>query len=144
MSYVKPDHRCEINPEALKICQLSEVDIDCAPNETFVARAFQSFLYTGGPRLRFAGFNCPFDIGFLTELFYRCNIDATEFYDTKEPLDILWECKKRFKKPADVPNHKLVTMGPHILGSEFKGAHDGLSDIHQTLKIARKLLLETA
>lgn len=93
----------------------------------------------GAAKMVFAGYNCPFDYGFIIELMIR-NGDAIGNYFTGQFIDVL-ELVKRGSKEGKLPyttDKKLGTMCK-ALGVPLDNAHAADADILATRELAVKL-----
>lgn len=135
-SYVKPPPGLVVEDGALKANKICRKFIPGFPEERFVARSLHSFIAVGEFPLRFAGFNCPFDLGMLDLMKTRVGILEWGYKvpEKEGPLDLLTECRKRYK---ELPSRSLDAMRAHF-GYSSAGAHDALQDTYATLRIARK------
>jgi len=136
MSYVKPHPELEVTKEALAINQLVWEDLQRAPQENTVASALHNFASLVGHAGRFAGYNCQFDLEFLSLMWQRHNI-ATVPYQVPW-LDIYTASKSILGNNLGLPNFKLASVANYF-GVNAAGAHDALEDLFMTIEIARRL-----
>jgi DNA polymerase III epsilon subunit-like protein len=136
MSYVQPHPTLKITDEALQINQLRREDLQNAPDEKSVALALRHFarLVSGAPR--FAGYNCPFDLEFLTFVWKRHDLLPVPY---QVPwLDICSLARLRLESSATLPNFKLASVANYF-GLNIQGAHDAVADLIMTIEIAKRL-----
>lgn len=139
MSYIKPHPELTVTKEALAINQLDWDYLQNAPEESFVAAALQQFALLRGKKGRFAGYNCQFDLEFLTSMWKRQSIEN----DTSVPyhvpwLDIYTCAKSKLGNNSGLPNFKLASVASYF-GINTSGAHDALQDLFMTIEIAKQL-----
>jgi DNA polymerase III epsilon subunit-like protein len=121
-----------LDDKALEVNNLTREQIATFPDERWVARAYQNFVATGDD-LRFVGFNAPYDLEMIAAFLERQGIGDLGF--VMPWLDLLPESRKHLK-PANLNNHKLVTVSKH-LGIDTEGAHDAMFDVYACLQIMR-------
>lgn len=131
---VKPlDTSLKIEDGALAINHLTREQIERDGVDEASAMTVFAALCNCYPGLIFAGYNAPFDVGFVNASLDRCGISQPyliPWYDTL-PL-------ARKKLGRATPNHKLVTVAKHF-GIDIENAHDALVDIHATIRVERAL-----
>jgi DNA polymerase III epsilon subunit-like protein len=138
MSYIQPHPELLVTQEALMINQLSLDRLQTAPPEKAVALALSHFARLIGPPPRFAGYNCQFDLEFLSYLWQRHDLLPAPY---QVPwLDIYAVAKSRLGADAGLPNFKLASVADHF-GLNTTGAHDALADLIMTIEIAKLLQL---
>lgn len=123
----------------------SEEEIRAYPPEAEIFPRIQEVLArnsgNGAEKMVFAGYNCPFDYGFIIELMVR-NGDKVENYFTGKFIDVL-ELVRRGSKEGKLPcttDKKLGTMCK-ALGVNLDNAHAADADIAATRELAMKLHL---
>lgn len=145
-TYVKPYDGSVIEKEALDTHHLSEDFLKDQPSEMDVALSLQCFL-KGRGRLRFAGYNCKYDLGMLEGLKKR-TIGESELWGFETPwLCLLEEAREKLPNLPPVWNERWKKNQTHTLelvcrhfGITIQGAHQAAADIYATVEIARKLL----
>ncbi len=136
MSYIQPHPELEITQEALMINQLSLEGLQSAPGEKLVAMALSHFARLVGPLPRFAGYNCQFDLEFMSYLWQRHDLLPAPY---QVPwLDIYAVAKSRLGADAGLPNFKLASVARHF-AVDTAGAHDAMADLIMTIEIAKQL-----
>ena len=136
MSYVKPHPELKVTKEALLINQLNWDELNNAPQESAIALALHHFASMVGQKGRFAGYNCQFDLEFLSLMWKRHNIESIPY---EVPwLDIYAAAKSKLGNNAGLPNFKLGSVANHF-GINTAGAHDALQDLFMTIEIAKLL-----
>jgi DNA polymerase III alpha subunit (gram-positive type) len=136
MSYLKPHPELEVSEQALSINRLNWDDLQNAPAEEIVAQALQQFTGICGQKARFAGYNCQFDLEFLSHMWKRQNTLDMPY---QVPwLDIYSAAKSKLGNNAGLPNFKLASVASHF-GVRVDGAHDALQDLLMTIEIAKQL-----
>jgi DNA polymerase III epsilon subunit-like protein len=134
------DDEVKFHEEAFKINGISEEMIRGYPPAEKVLPEIAEFLEEYKPEegLVFAGYNCKFDYGHLSALFFRHGI-CMENYFNRNLIDV-YALVQKAAAMGIVPktvNQKLETM-TKALGIAHEGAHTALSDIKAT-----RLLYET-
>ncbi len=135
MSYVKPHPELEVTEQALAINKLTWENLEKAPPEKTVAAALHNFANLFAEKGRFAGYNCQFDLEFLSLMWQRHNIDVVPYHVPW--LDIYTTAKSRLAN-IGLPNFKLVSVANHF-GLNTDGAHDAIQDLFMTIQIAKYL-----
>jgi len=136
MSYVNPHPELKVTKEALLINQLKWEDLVKAPSESAVALALHHFASMPGQKARFAGYNCQFDLEFLSLMWKRQNVLSVPY---QVPwLDLYAAAKSKLGNNSGLPNFKLVSVANHF-GINVSGAHDALQDLFMTIEIAKLL-----
>lgn len=88
----------------------------------------------------FAGFNCAFDLRMLNAAYERHGLPFPYRVDEKKgPTDLLKAARDNLKKPAQVINHKLVTVAEFFNYQEGDdlGAHNAIGDCRRTAHVWR-------
>ena len=136
MTYIRPHPDLAVTAEALAINQLRVEDLITAPDEASVAQALSKFAHLALGKPRFAGFNCKFDLQFLTELWRRQGDIAPPY---RVPwLDVLDVARLKPEFDDQLTNLKLATIAEH-LGIDCAGAHDAAYDLLITIEVAKRL-----
>ena len=136
MSYLKPHPQLQITKEALVINQIKWEDLQNAPSESAVANALHHFASLSEQKARFAGYNCQFDLEFLSLMWKRQNTLNMPY---QVPwLDIWAAAKSKLGNNAGLPNFKLGSVAKHF-GIDATKAHDALEDLFMTIEIAKEL-----
>jgi len=143
-SYIKPHSTLLCTPEALEITGINLDDLANEPNEADVADTFKQFL-SGRGNLRFAGFNCKYDLGMLEAMKERAGIEMWGFYTPW--LCLLEEAREKLPNLPKVWNERWKKNQTHTLelvckhlGIDISGAHGAAFDIYATVQVARKLM----
>lgn len=134
MSYCRPGSNILIDDEALEVNGLTRDQLETFSDERMVARAFLDFANIRSD-LKFAGYNCPFDLSFLDVMVTRHGWKSPSY--AMPWLDVLNVARKQLS----ITSYKLTAVCEY-LGIECDGAHSAMVDIYATLKVARKLLTD--
>jgi DNA polymerase III epsilon subunit-like protein len=136
--YLNPlDDEVKFHEEAFKINGIPEEIIRGYPPAEKVLPEIAEFLgkYKPEEGLIFAGYNCNFDYGHLSALFFRHGI-GIENYFNRNLIDVLDMVKKAVAMSLlpRTENQKLETM-TKALGIVHEGVHTALSDIKATRRL---------
>jgi DNA polymerase III epsilon subunit-like protein len=131
------DNEVKFHEEAFKVNGISEEMIRSYPPAEKVLPEIADFLEKHKPeeRLVFAGYNCKFDYGHLSALFFRHGIGMEDYFN-RQLIDVYALVQKAAAMgllPKTV-NQKLETM-TKALGIVHEGAHTALSDIRATRRL---------
>ncbi len=136
MSYLKPHPDLTVTKEALAINQINWEDLQNAPGESAVASTLHYFAALGEHKARFAGYNCQFDLEFLSLMWKRQNTNIMPY---QVPwLDIYTTAKSKLGNKMGLPNFKLASVAKYF-GIDTAKAHDALEDLFMTIEIAKQL-----
>lgn len=134
MSYVRYDPRYAWSLVAEEKTGITKQKLEKAPLEKDVAKTFYDFA-NSVPNLRFAGYNSRFDIKFCKSLLERHDLPLSPW--AEPDFDVFLIAKE---KAGDVENFRLETLAPHF-GIKFQGsAHDAMTDISATFRLAKLLV----
>lgn len=118
----------------------TEAEIRAYPPESEIVPNFievlEDAVNKGGEKLVFAGYNCPFDYGFIKALLAR-NGSSVDKYFSGKFIDVL-ELVRRGTREGKLPkttDQKLGTMCKS-LGVDLENAHTADADIQATRDLA--------
>lgn len=131
-SRVRPFDGAEIEGRAIETNRRRFSELLDAPTEFEVCTKLRD--WNGRFCHIFAGYNCPFDQKFVWKMFQRTGTYTRYSIPKEGPLDVLKIARQLLKKPAEVADHKLVTVAKHF-GVLREGAHDALEDIKMTVDV---------
>lgn len=128
MTYINPEDM-ECDPKALEVNRLNLTFLKQQIGEAQAMSAF--FNWLPHRRMKWAGYNAPFDIGFIRAAEKRTGISIPFI----EPaVDILKICRAEL----NLCSYKLDDVREHF-GISKAGSHDAMKDIMDTIQIARKI-----
>jgi DNA polymerase III epsilon subunit-like protein len=131
------DDEVKFHEEAFKVHGISEEMIRGYPPAEKILPKIAEFLgkYKPEEGLVFAGYNCKFDYGHLSALFFRHGI-CMEDYFNRNLIDVYALVQKAtaMRLLPKTANQKLETM-TKALGISHEGAHAALSDIRATRRL---------
>jgi DNA polymerase III epsilon subunit-like protein len=131
------DDEVKFHEEAFKINGISEETIKSYPPAKKILPEIAEFLgkYKPEEGLVFAGYNCKFDYGHLSALFFRHGICMEDYFNRNliDVYDLVQKAAAMRILPKTV-NQKLETM-TKALGIVHEGAHTALSDIKATRRL---------
>lgn len=147
VTHIKTFDNDFIDPEALKVNELTKEDITGFPSPQLIFISFTDFLcklvnkYDKSDKLIIAGYNVDFDIRFL-KAFWKKNHDTyfgSLFYWV--PIDVMKEVvSSRAMLNLPIPPHiKLVDMIEYFDLKVPNGLHDAEVDIEMTRKVYQKI-----
>lgn len=128
-SRVRPFDGALIEGRAFETNRRRHSELLDAPTEHEVCMKLRD--WNGRNCFVFAGYNCAFDQKFVWKMFQRTGVYTRYAIPKEGPMDVLKEARALLKKPAEVADHKLVTVAKHF-GVLRDGAHDALEDIRMT------------
>jgi DNA polymerase III epsilon subunit-like protein len=131
------DDEVKFHEEAFKVNGISEEMIRSYPPAEKVLPEITDFLgkYKPEEGLVFAGYNCKFDYGHLSALFFRHGIIMEDYFN-RELIDVHTLVQKAAAMGLlpKTKNQRLETM-TKALGIVHEGAHTALSDIKATRRL---------
>jgi len=143
-SYVKPAPQIIWTTEASEVSGIVKETVNGEPEELQIANTILA-MATGRGRLRYAGFNCKFDLPMISALSTRTI--RREFGFVMPWLCLLEVARKQLPDLPPVWNDKWKKNQTHTLelvckhlGIDISGAHGAAFDIYATVQVARKLM----
>lgn len=132
-TYVRPQMNLTITEKATEVHGMTRELLAGAPSEEVALQKFATWAnkFSG---FRFAGYNCPFDLRFLAEFFFRNQFDEKLWLTP--PFDVLDLAKEKLR--GVTVNQKLVTVA-EFFKLPNEGAHDALFDLFMTVQVTREL-----
>ncbi len=143
--YIQPFSWANIEEEALKVNGTTVEQLKGYPHPTVVFKELTQFLgkyvnkFDKTDKFQPAGFNVPFDMGFLKQFFNKNNdkfFGSWFNYKACDPLQLLYTLDSRGL--IALPNYKLGTVCKHF-GVPLEGAHGAMADIEATKNLAEFL-----
>lgn len=141
----KPFEGCKYDDVALKINKKTIVEISEYMSEEKAFIKIIAFLeknFFEGRNLRFsvAGYNTPFDISFIKQLFLRNTKIRYDHFFNHYDVDI-YALVKVLDLKGTLDNKICKKLGAicNTMGVELKDAHDALRDIKATRKLNKKI-----
>jgi DNA polymerase III epsilon subunit-like protein len=138
------DDEIKFHEEAFKVNGISEETIRSYPLAEKVLPGIVDFLKEYKPEegLVFAGYNCKFDYGHLSALFFRHGICMEDFFN-RNMIDVYILVQKATKMGIlpRTDDHKLTTM-TKALGISHEGAHGAMSDIKATRRLYETIYMK--
>lgn len=135
--FIKPPKGLLISKEALNHTGFDLFNCLSAPKEPEAIKLFQEFI--GDDELIFAGYNCPFDLAFLSAAYERTGLSCQYKMPWFCVLQLARKVLKKAKAQGEIPNHKLGTVSQYLNVELGEEAHNALPDIRATVACARKL-----
>lgn len=120
-----------ISTGALAVNGITPAELSFAPSELKVLTIMECLIDEYKGRIKFAGYNCDFDIGMLAAMESRNDIKLAF---VEGALDLLPIARQQLR----LSSHKLTHVAQHY-GLETTGAHDAFVDTKLTVEIARRL-----
>jgi DNA polymerase-3 subunit epsilon len=145
---VKPHEKSIIDPEALKIGNLTLQQINSYPHRK---EAYNSLIkslskyvsrYDKNDKFFFCAYNSHFDNAFMRAFFKQNNDDFFGSFFWSSTIDVMVLAAEKLKNVRhQMPNFQLMTVAKHLgIEVEEDKAHDGYYDITITKKLYDKLI----
>jgi len=142
---MKPFKGCIINDEALEVNGYTRDQIKVMPMEKRVVKEIVTFLEKHvaekGARFHLAGYNCDFDMGFVSQLFKRNDINWWNYFDYYN-VDVYSLVKILNAEGKLKPTLEGKLKLGHVCDAynvKIKKAHSAIDDIKATQKLYKRL-----